>query len=111
MPDFTKGPWEVEKDALHPFFYVGKVNSKTFIATVNNEANAKLIAAAPDMYYALKECYGFIENIISYDCKYCSRSLDAEGLRIALSDLFAWIHGTEDKGHDADAKTLPLLRR
>ena len=96
MPDFTPGPWVVEKDSLHPFFYVSKDKSKTFLATVNNEANARLIAAAPVMYYALKECYGFIENIISYDCKYCSRSLDAEGLRIALDDLFSSIDRSED---------------
>lgn len=53
MPDFTKGPWEVEKDALHPFFYVSKEKSKTFLATVNNDANARLIATAPDMYKIL----------------------------------------------------------
>ena len=103
MPAFTPGPWEVEKDNRYPFFYVSKDKSKTFLATVNNEANARLIAAAPDMYYALKECYGFIDNIISYDCKYCSRSLDAEDLRIALDDLFSSIDGKEATGHDTHA--------
>lgn len=54
MPAFTPGPWVFEKDKLHPFFYVSKEKSKTFLATVNNEANARLIAAAPDLYNNVK---------------------------------------------------------
>ena len=62
MPNFTPGPWVVEKDNLHPFFYVSKEKSKTFLATVNNEANARLIAAAPDMYRTLVKILDDTQN-------------------------------------------------
>lgn len=106
MPDFTKGHWSVENgiDIISDFHQNAYIAQLYLIPDEKeHDANAKLIAAAPDMYYALKKCYGFIENIISYDCKYCSRSLDAEGLRIALDDLFSSIDRSEDKGHDTHA--------
>ncbi len=104
MPAFTQGKWIYDE----PFGVIvsdetcaviasvqGAGTGSCFCLTQEGQANARLIAAAPDMYEALKECYDFIEDIICHDCEYCSRSLDAEGLRIALDDLFAGIDGKE----------------
>ena len=97
MPAFTQGKWKVNAHAPKGFTHADMDNiisaDGKYIASVQKKADARLIAAAPDMYEALKECYDFIEAIICYDCEYCSRSLDADGLRIALDDLFARIDG------------------
>lgn len=67
--EYTKGEWEVTKWASHPNIHVSVEDGKgfRFIANCGNpkddtlptnpdaEANAHLIAAAPDMYEALKE--------------------------------------------------------
>ena len=55
MPDFTEGEWEYWKHEKFPYWYVGRKGSERFIATVDKEANARLIAAAPEMYELLKE--------------------------------------------------------
>ncbi len=85
MPDFTPGPWVVEKDNLHPFFYVSKEKSKTFLATVNNEANARLIAAAPVMYKILCD----IREWCEYD------DLDAD-IEDDIAEVLNAIHGEEN---------------
>lgn len=54
MPDFTKGNWVFWKNKKYPYWYVGKEGSERYIATVDKEANARLIAAAPEMYELLK---------------------------------------------------------
>lgn len=67
MPDFTKGNWVFWKNKKYPYWYVGKEGSERYIATVDKEANARLIAAAPDMYELLKEC---MKKIHSFDDTY-----------------------------------------
>ena len=100
MPAFTQGKWQVNAHAPEGFSHADMDNiisaDGNYIASVQKEADARLIAHAPDMYEALKECYDFIEDIICHDCEYCSLSLDADGLRIALDDLFAGIDGEEE---------------
>ena len=52
-PKFTPGPWEDHKDAVesdHMLDPVARVDGRTWEETL---ANARLIAAAPDMYEAL----------------------------------------------------------
>ena len=59
MASFTQGKngeWSYKKDEMHPFYYVIPEGSSRFVASVDKEANAKLIAATPEMYRLLKEC-------------------------------------------------------
>ena len=95
MPDFTPGPWVVEKDNLHPFFYVSKDKSKTFLAAVNNEANARLIAAAPDMYNFVRCVYEMSKTLDEEDDDYF--------IHEAAKKILDRIHGSEDHAHDTDA--------
>ena len=53
MSEFTKGEWEYWKNEKYPFWYVGIKGTKRYLATVDNEANARLTAAAPEMYEEL----------------------------------------------------------
>ena len=69
MPDFTEGEWEYWKHEKFPYWYVGRKGSERFIATVDKEANARLIAAAPEMYELLMQ--------FAFDsCDDCMRVLD-----------------------------------
>ena len=54
MSNFTIGNWVFWKNKKYPYWYVGKEGSERYIATVDKEANARLIAAAPEMYKLLK---------------------------------------------------------
>lgn len=58
----TPGPWEVRKTASgNPFIYSGKINvagvamARHGIDVATSEANARLIAAAPELLAALIE--------------------------------------------------------
>ena len=64
----TPGPWRVYQEWVHPCFdHQGqeKTNGDTAICEPlgpNKWANARLIAAAPEMYEALKKAEQFIAN-------------------------------------------------
>ena len=62
MPDFTKGKWNYEKNQGYPFYNVFREGSSQYLASVNTEANARLIAAAPEMYNALKCVNGLLKD-------------------------------------------------
>ena len=51
MLDFTKGPWEAEE--IYDSFWAVFANDLPVAECNNNEANARLIAAAPEMYRIL----------------------------------------------------------
>ena len=86
MSKHTSGPWvfapkqfnydddqglgSVVTDELHPT-YIAKIE---FDGSVNN-ANANLIAAAPDMYEALKNMYHAFQD--GYDCTFDAKMGDA----------------------------------
>jgi len=62
--EYTKGEWKIEghtvvSDALRYGIWLYKIADVTAHAQVETIANANLIAAAPDMYEALKavQCY------------------------------------------------------
>jgi len=68
---FTEGEWKVEKRILTGGYeFRWRVISETKppnlpsnkVALVDTEANAHLIAAAPEMYEALKETLDFFHN-------------------------------------------------
>ncbi|ONN71693.1 hypothetical protein [Pseudomonas oryzihabitans] len=70
MPEFkgTPGPWEIERYSDGLIQIVGDLkvlsddeeNVTTVVEEVSaaNEANAQLIAAAPELLQALQECFG-----------------------------------------------------
>ncbi len=53
MSKFTKGTWEVE--IIYGDHYTVFANEHLVADCFSNEANAQLIAAAPEMYELLKE--------------------------------------------------------
>ena len=59
MSEFTKGPWEVHRDTLitvkNPTTRIVASAGAEHICIEGAKANAHLIAAAPDMYEALKK--------------------------------------------------------
>lgn len=60
----TPGPWKAEPH-LGTNFYVWPVsdpkNRHTFVGKINGEANARLIAAAPDAIEALRVALAYLE--------------------------------------------------
>jgi len=75
---FTPGPWKAIRDPLHygslSTVYAGSTEEKAGIGAqmlvqvggwsnpTEQEANAHLIAAAPDMYMVLEEVFDEVEN-------------------------------------------------
>lgn len=70
MANYTKGEWKAVLDttAIYPEWKILRFGD--IIATIesdeNQEANARLIAAAPDMYRALKVAEARIHNEIGH---------------------------------------------
>lgn len=63
----TPGPWELSDDGNH---IIGDCNQDELLEvanltnTFNLEANARLIAAAPELLDALKASLSYLENIV-----------------------------------------------
>ena len=60
---FTKGPLSVER--MDTFFRVNATNGKILASLIENEADAVLFAAAPDMYEALESSAAYFEMLES----------------------------------------------
>ena len=113
-PNFTPGPWEFDvelrwvnqpgEQEVHGAWNVYPVDDcDHIIATVNHvypdrntcRCNARLLAAAPDLYAALEEC--------------------AESLELALGRIGCGVQGNDGGGagkHDADSfGGINVLRR
>ena len=68
----TPGPWEVRKTASgNPFIYAGQLNVagvamvRAGVDSATAEANARLIAAAPELLEALIQAVAWIEGEIT----------------------------------------------
>ena len=91
MSEFTKGKWIIDRDGSAIFSdsedcYVAELspaNSDEQVA-----ANARLIAAAPEMYELLSDCAAFLK-----DCGDCSPI--AYQLRLRIEELLDRIDGKE----------------
>lgn len=65
----TKGPWNSVQMGVNRFYYSietyeeGKpiAETATIVKNENTEANARLIAAAPDLLQALEDAVGYLE--------------------------------------------------
>jgi hypothetical protein len=101
MAEYTKGNWEAKEMANGCWaINAGLDNRKTIVQVWNFpevEANADLIAAAPEMYEALKVAKVRLEKLIAYvpDSKYQDFEL--------LHDLFAWIDEALSKAEAQNA--------
>ena len=78
MPaDFTQGKWQVNAHAPEGFNHADKDNiisaDGKYIASVQKEADARLISAAPDMYSLL--CVLWHESVIPAETAYGYRAL------------------------------------
>ncbi len=59
--EYTKGEWKAEQGRIHFNISIGHLYYDNPIAKVYySEANAQLIASAPDLYEACKEAYNLL---------------------------------------------------
>ena len=93
MAEFTKGPWKVEHDGPSLPIITAIVDGRwDFVATVEHaggadEANARLIAAAPDLLEALQEYMSaFGQALEANDITFNLQQQDADAMaRAALA--------------------------
>lgn len=68
--EHTQGPWRIDSKTRFGDFTIAageNVKACEFVAKTQSEANARLIAAAPELLAALKEARAFIATITNYD--------------------------------------------
>ena len=65
MPKFTSGKWKVEM--VYGDYPIVTADGRIVADCFNNEANARLIAAAPEMYVELYEALQLCAGHSSYD--------------------------------------------
>jgi hypothetical protein len=105
-PKHTRGPWHYEPDGMGDFTIASERDQLAIAAVVNgsfmamgghadeHEANARLIAAAPDMLAALRECQSTLAMIIAPDA----------GKRTSALHAFAQATAAEAKARAAISK-------
>ncbi len=83
MADFTPGPWRIvsRKNAQLPNEWLGIRSGTLMFAAADLERDARLIAAAPELYEALEEAHLFL-------CYITEENTDARN----DEDLLVW-HG------------------
>jgi Flp pilus assembly secretin CpaC len=72
MSAATQGPWKIEHQSIDPLWHIVTAQGGRIVANVHIEAgnprdlaNARLIAAAPDMLAALKKARDALKDIIN----------------------------------------------
>ena len=81
MTEHTQGPWQVTRDTGGARNYVVRGSDDWYLAEVSKEANANLMAAAPELLAALvaiRECT-FVDpaQSLSTPCKDCMDMVNA----------------------------------
>lgn len=98
MPDFTPGPWVVDVWGVGIFSRSADC-SIVDLAEANSDkekiANARLIAAAPDMYNFVRCVYEMSKTLDEEDDDYF--------IHEAAKKILDRIHGSEDHAHDTHA--------
>ena len=95
-PKFTKGPWKATYDSqLQALIEIYNTEDRTMVATLPDrgtveampeiEANANLIAAAPDLYEALETTCEYCIGKEATDCP-CERCITGKALRKARGE-------------------------
>ena len=104
MIDFTKGKWKVIQGAGIDELDVISEDKRNICCLFGysvsrwneQKANARLIAAAPEMYEAITECADTLEAIKNSDeCKETADLYQSEELIHSLWELLARIDGNE----------------
>ena len=73
---YVADEWECWKDEQSPCWYIGKIGTKTYLATTYTESNARLITAAPDLRKLVQKLAELhIENYLIELLIYEARSL------------------------------------
>ena len=85
MSKFTPAPWEYERENLRGCYWIHQKGVTRQHVKTNNEANARLIAAAPEMYELLKS---LVDILFAH-----SYSRDKA---ISIVNLLACIDGEEE---------------
>lgn len=79
MSKYTPGPWNYSFESVDPEWAVVSKGGGAIVANVNadsrKEANARLIAAAPEMAEALLEMIFIVEQYIK-DCGPCDHAVN-----------------------------------
>ena len=106
MTEFTKGKWVYDEpfgvifshETCEVIAHVqGAGTGSCFCSTQEGQANARLIAAAPEMFEAITECADTLEAIkFRDDCKEAADFYQLEELIHALWELLTRIDGKEE---------------
>lgn len=88
---FTAGPWRHETSRYRAAAYVVQSSRETVSFDVRREEDARLIAAAPDLYAAASE-------IIRLHDAYTGEARDDDAISVAMDDLRAALHRARGEG-------------
>lgn len=85
-PDHSPGPWMVESPPHQHAKRVSDASGLHVAAVIADEANAKLVAAAPELLTALRGLLAAQEalNATGYDIAACQQNDRAEAVAVAL---------------------------
>ena len=104
MSEFTKGKWEAER-VNSPYIIWRVTDSSRYnsVATgIYKEADARLIAAAPEMYDELYEALQLIKG------KSCYEGDEFDVQAKSIRELFNRIDGKTSKGEESECRDLKI---
>lgn len=95
----TPGPWFYSQESIDHDWYIVTINGGLIVANVNSHwrqvANARLIAAAPDLLEALKEINGIVEHAQQI----VGATLPSDGMseKDAIAELLLLLDGQDQR--------------